>query len=53
MKKFVQLTYIVIGLEVYDDGPTFLGVVRFQERGSIVCKQRRTEEAKTSVHLYL
>ena len=49
MKKFVVLTCIVIGLNVLDDGPLFFGMARFQERGSIVCEHRRTEEAKTNV----
>ena len=40
----VQLTYIVFGLEVFDDGTIFLGITRRQERGSFVCKHRQTEE---------
>ena len=38
MKKFVKLTY---------DGPIFFGINRHQERGSIFCKHRRTEEKAT------
>ena len=54
MKKFVMLTCIVIGLKVLDDGPLFFGIARYQERGSIVCKHRRTEEGKNeSIHLCL
>ena len=52
MKKFVILTCIVIGLKVFDDGPLFLGLARYQERGSIVCKHRRTEEAKTKLYIF-
>ena len=44
MKKFVMLTFIVIGLKVLDDVPLFFGIAHCQERGSIVCKHRRTEE---------
>ena len=46
MKKFVMLTCIAIGLKVFDEGPLFFGIAHCQERGSIVCKHRRTEEAK-------
>ena len=46
MKKFIQLTYIVFGLEVFEDGLIFFGIARCQERGSFVCKHRRTEEEK-------
>ena len=53
MKKFVMLTYIVIGLKVLDDGPLFFGIARCQERCSIVCKHRRTEEAKTKVYIFV
>ena len=53
MKKFVMLTCIVTGLKVLDDGPLFFGLTRYQERGSIVCKHRRTEEAKTKVHIFV
>ena len=49
MKKFVELTCITIALEVLNDGPIFSGITRRQERGSFVCKQRQTEEAKTKV----
>ena len=51
MKKFIQLNCIVIGLEVLDDAPIFFGIVRCQERGNIVCKNRRTKEAKTKVYI--
>ena len=53
MKKFVMLTCIVIGLKVLDDGPLFFGIAHCQERGSIVCKHRRTEEAKTKVYIFV
>ena len=46
MKKFVQLTCIVTGLKVLDDGPLFFGKTRCQERGSIACKHGRTEKRK-------
>ena len=42
-----------IGLEVLDDGPIFSGIVHCQERGSIICKHRRTEEAKTKVYIFV
>ena len=40
MKKFVQLSCIVICSEVRDYGPIFSGIVHRQERGSFVCKHR-------------
>ena len=46
MKKFVQLAYIVIGLEVLDDGAIFSGIIRRQEKGSFVCKHRWREKVK-------
>ena len=51
LKKFVQLTCIVIGLEVLDDGPIFFGIGLCQERGSIVFKHKRIEEV--NIHLCL
>ena len=42
MKKFLQLTCIVSGFEF-----------RCQERGSIVCKHREREEAKTKVCIFV
>ena len=51
MKKFAQVTCMVINWEVLYDGPIFLGIARCQEKGSIFCKHRRTEEAKTKVHI--
>ena len=53
MKKFVQLTCIVIGWKVLDDAPLFFGMARCQERGSIVCKHRWTEDAKTKVYIFV
>ena len=53
MKKFVQLTYIAIGLEVLDDGPIVFGKARRQERGGFICKHRRTEEMKTKVYIFV
>ena len=47
MKKLVQLNCIVIGFKGLDGGPIFYSVACCQERGSIVYKNRRTEEAKT------
>ena len=52
IKKYVQLTCIIIGLEVLDDGQIFFGIARFQERHSIVCKHRRIEKAKTKVYIF-
>ena len=40
MTKVVQLTCIVISLEVLDDESIFPGIARRQERGSFVCKHR-------------
>ena len=51
-KKFVQLTYIVIGLEVLDDG-LFSGIAHRQEQGSFVCKHRQTEDMKTKVYSFV
>ena len=45
MKKFAQLNGIVSGFEVDDDGGIFFGIAHCQERESIACKNRRTEEA--------
>ena len=53
MKKFVQLTYIAIGLEVFGDRPILFGITLHQERGSFVSKHRRTEEAKKEVYIYI
>ena len=53
MKKFAQVTCMVINLEVLYDGPIFLGIARCQGKGSIFCKHRRTEEAKTKVHIFV
>ena len=53
MKKFVQLTCTVIGLEFLVDGPIFFGIARCQKRGSIVCKHRRMEEAKTKIYIFV
>ena len=53
LKKFVRLTSIVIGLEVLDDGPTFFGIGLCQERGSIVFKHKRIEEAKTRIYIFV
>ena len=53
MKKFVMQTCIVIGLNVLDDGPLFFGITCCQERGSIVCKHRRTEEEKTKMYIFV
>ena len=53
MKKFVQLTYIVIGLEVYDDGATFLGVVRFKkELVSFVNKDEQKKRKLVYIFIY-
>ena len=53
MKKFAQLNWVIIGFEVLDGGPIFFGVARSPERGSIVCKNRQTEEAKTKVYIFV
>ena len=52
MKKFLLLTCIVLDLEILNDGSIFAGIVRRQERGNIVCKHRRTEEAKTKLYIF-
>ena len=52
-EKLVQLTCIVIGLEVLDDGPIFSGIARRQERGSFICKHRRTKEEKMKVYIFV
>ena len=53
MKKFLQLTYILIGLQVLDDGTIFSCLVCFQERVGLLCKHRRTEETKTKVNIFV
>ena len=53
MKKFVQLTCTVIGLEFLVDGPIFFGIARCQKRGSIVCKDRRIDGAKTKIYIFV
>ena len=53
MKKFVMLTCVVNGLKVLDDEQLFFGIAHCQERGSIVCTHRRTEEAKTKVYIFV
>ena len=53
MKKFLQLTYIIIGLEFLDSWSIFSGIARRQERDSFVCKHRQTEEAKTKVFIFV
>ena len=52
MKKFLLLTCIVLDLEILNDGSIFAGIVCRQERGNIVCKHRRTEEAKTKLYIF-
>ena len=54
MKNFAQLTCNAISLDVtgfgvLDDWPIFFGGDRHQQRGSFVCKHRRTEETKKNV----
>ena len=56
MKKFTQLIYNLIGLDVtgldvLDDWPIFFGSDRRQERGKFLCKQRWTEDAKKNAHV--
>ena len=51
MKTFELLNYIVIGLEVLDDGAIFSSIAPRQEKGSFVCKHRRTEESKKKVRI--
>ena len=51
-KKFEQLIYIGTGLEILDDRPKFSDTARCQERGSFVCKNRQTEEAKTKLEIF-
>ena len=51
MKNFAQLTCNAISLDVtgfgvLNDWPIFSGGDRHQQRGSFVCKHRRTEETK-------
>ena len=53
MKKFIKVTYIVIGLEVLDDGPIFSGIVRRKKRCNCVCKYRQTEEIKTRAYIFV
>ena len=53
MKKFVMLTCIATGLKVLDEGLLIFGKAHCQEKGSIVCKHRRTEEAKTKVYIFV
>ena len=53
MKKFLQLTYIIIGLEFLGGWSIFFGIARRQERDSFVCKHRQTEAAKTKVFIFV
>ena len=53
MKKSVQLNCIVTDSEGLDDGQIFFGIACCQEKGSIVCKNRQTEEAKSKVHIFV
>ena len=50
MKKIVQLTYIAIGLEVFDDGPMFFDITRHQERDSLFIniEQKKRKRKYTS-----
>ena len=49
MRKFLELTYIVTGLEVLDGWPIFSAVAC----RSFVCKHRRTGEAKTKLYIFV
>ena len=53
VKKLIQLNCIVLGFKVLDNGPIFFGIAHCQERGSIACKNRRTEEVKTKVYIFV
>ena len=55
MKNFAQLTCNAISLDVtgfgvLNDWPIFSGGDRHQQRGSFVCKHRRTEETKKKMY---
>ena len=50
MKKVIQQTYIIIGLEVLDDGSIFSSITC--RRGSFNCKHGRTGEAKTKLYIF-
>ena len=49
----MQLNCVDIGWKMLDDEPIFFGIASCQERGSIVCKNRLTEEAKTKVYIFV
>ena len=49
----MQLNCVDIGWKMLDDRPIFFGIASCQERGSIVCKNRLTEEAKTKVYIFV
>ena len=51
MEKFVQLTYIFIGLKFFEDGPIFSGKAS-QGRGSFARKHRPAEGAKTKAYIF-
>ena len=53
MKKFMKVTYIVIGLEVLDDGQIFSCIARRKKRYNCVCKYRQTEETKTKTYIFV
>ena len=50
MKKVIQQTYIIIGLEVLDDGSIFSSITC--RRGSFNRKHGRTGEAKTKLYIF-
>ena len=50
MKKVIQQTYIIIGLEVLDDGSIFSSITC--RRGSFNCKHGRTGEGKTKLYIF-
>ena len=51
MKKFVQLTCVVIYLKVLDGGSIFFGIAHCQERGSSVWR-RKEENTKVYIFAY-
>ena len=49
----MKVTYIVIGLEVLDDGQIFSCIARRKKRYNCVCKYRQTEETKTKTYIFV
>ena len=52
-KKYYKHTQNMLYLSLLPRSQKLFGIARCQERGSIVCIHRRTEEATTKVYIFV